>query len=121
MADQQQRYSIIARQTTPWAIRFWFMWTVRAFHRGAFSKEEYQDFLLTLVAADRQGTLWTIGAATGKWYRKDGDRWVEGEPPDELYLPVPEDGWEQIIAEEGKIIKDWEKWQEKIHPSHGLS
>ncbi len=48
---------------------------------GKLSKEEYKALLKDLIVKGEDGRVWGIGERSGKWYYRDGDEWVLGEPP----------------------------------------
>jgi hypothetical protein len=45
-----------------------------------------------LVAGDGAGRLWSVGLATGAFYRWDGSRWTPDEPSGRLLLVTPAEG-----------------------------
>lgn len=50
------------------------------FDAGRIDEEEFQDEIEGLQLKDEQGWYWTIGAQTGKWYRFDGNDWIQETP-----------------------------------------
>ena len=50
------------------------------YHTGDLSLNDFRNALHDLVFRDIEGNLWTIGASSGKWYRRLGNQWVIGIP-----------------------------------------
>jgi LysM repeat protein len=50
------------------------------FDAGRIDEEEFQDEIEGLQLKDEQGWYWTIGAQSGKWYRYDGNEWIQETP-----------------------------------------
>ncbi len=48
---------------------------------GTLSGEAFEAALRGMMIEDG-GRYWHIGAASGHWFRSDGDRWVEAMPPE---------------------------------------
>ena len=55
------------------------------FHEGRVTFNRFREMLNDIMVYDRDGVLWTIGAGTGAWYRRDGDSWVRGTPVAPVY------------------------------------
>jgi len=69
------------------------------YRRKALTLDDFLSALKDLMFYDFDGNLWTIGAGSGKWYCREGDRWVLGSPQGPLtkatqaslkYSPVEE-------------------------------
>lgn len=58
------------------------------YRRGELPLAEYRSWLKTMILRDTQGRVWTIGAKTGRWYRREGKQWVADTPEDSLALYV---------------------------------
>lgn len=56
------------------------------FERGGITAEEFEARVNEMTVTDSAGTLWQIGVTTGRWYRFDGQSWVEDTPP--LSTPI---------------------------------
>jgi len=48
--------------------------------QGRITAEEFEASVNEMVVTDPAGALWQIGVKTGKWYRFDGQGWVEDVP-----------------------------------------
>jgi predicted RNA-binding Zn-ribbon protein involved in translation (DUF1610 family) len=73
---------------------------VKALHAsGRIDAHQRRLFMQAIAAGDSQGNLWTIGTQTGKWFRKAGDAWLEGQPPETLLLVVPEKAFREAAAQ----------------------
>ena len=57
---------------------FYAVWN--EYSNGRLTIDRVRSFLQKLVMYDAEGNVWTIGARSGKWYRRVGDGWVEDEP-----------------------------------------
>jgi DNA-directed RNA polymerase subunit RPC12/RpoP len=66
---------------------------------GRIDADQRRLFMQAIAAGDSQGNLWTIGTQTGKWFRKTGDGWLEGQPPETLLLVVPEKAFREADAQ----------------------
>jgi hypothetical protein len=51
------------------------------FDAGALDGPAFEAALRGLMIED-EGRYWHIGAASGRWFVSDGDRWVEADPPE---------------------------------------
>jgi hypothetical protein len=51
------------------------------FEQGSITAEEFETRVNEMVVTDSAGVLWQIGVSSGKWYRFDGQNWVEDVPP----------------------------------------
>lgn len=51
------------------------------FDAGALDGPAFEAALRGLMIED-EGRYWHIGAASGRWFVSDGDRWVEAEAPE---------------------------------------
>lgn len=48
--------------------------------QGRITAEEFEARVNEMAVTDSAGVLWQIGVKTGKWYRYDGQNWVEDVP-----------------------------------------
>jgi hypothetical protein len=48
---------------------------------GEITPAQMQQALAGLRVTDEQGTTWQMGAASGKWYRREADGWKAAVPP----------------------------------------
>jgi hypothetical protein len=48
--------------------------------QGRVTAEEFEARVNEMFVTDSAGDLWQIGVKTGKWYRYDGQNWVEDVP-----------------------------------------
>jgi len=56
-------------------------WKLRSQHEaGTLGDAEFEAAVGDLTVVDAQGDAWQIGVSTGRWYRFDGQTWVEGFP-----------------------------------------
>jgi hypothetical protein len=57
----------------------------RQFDQKQISAEEFERRINDLVVLGPAGEQWQIGVSSGKWYRFDGQSWVEDMPPSEQF------------------------------------
>ena len=50
------------------------------FATGRITHQQFEQALQALMIEDDQGRHWSLGVDTGKWYRHDGQAWVETDP-----------------------------------------
>jgi len=50
------------------------------YERGEILAERFEEIVNGLQLTDASGQIWHIGVKTGKWYRFDGQNWVEDVP-----------------------------------------
>ena len=50
------------------------------YDKGQITAEEFERQVNEVVVTDENGAEWQIGVRTGKWYRFDGQGWVEDVP-----------------------------------------
>lgn len=50
------------------------------FEQGRIAADEFETSVNEMVVTDSAGMLWQMGVKTGKWYRFDGQTWVEDVP-----------------------------------------
>lgn len=62
-----------------------FQTVAMGFHNKIMTFNEFREYLKDLMLVDRQGTLWTIGAGSGSWYRRDGESWTQATPSGDLF------------------------------------
>jgi hypothetical protein len=74
------------------------------FEGGELSETGFKTQLEALMVQDEAGTWWMIGYETEKWYRSDGDDWVQAEPP---VLPTRESAQTANWAEIFSITLAW--------------
>ncbi|MBM3149412.1 MAG: DUF4190 domain-containing protein [Chloroflexi bacterium] len=60
------------------------------FKAGAITEAEFKAQLEKLMIQDEQGRWWMIGYETGQWYYHDGEKWVQGQPPQLIERPPAE-------------------------------
>lgn len=51
------------------------------YNQGQLTTEQFEQAVDQLAVTDKQGDLWQIGVKSGKWYRFEGQHWVEDTPP----------------------------------------
>jgi hypothetical protein len=51
------------------------------FEVGKLTETEFKSQLEDLMIQDNNGNWWMIGYETELWYRNDGNKWVQAEPP----------------------------------------
>jgi len=54
------------------------------FKAGKITESEFKARLEDLMVQDETGTWWMIGYETEKWYRNDGEEWVQADPPADM-------------------------------------
>lgn len=69
----------------PLEIEAYFSLHCEGFHEGRITFNRLRETLNDIMVYDRNGVLWTIGAGSGAWYRRDGDAWVRGTPHSPVY------------------------------------
>ena len=57
------------------------------YRMGLMDPAAFNEVLKIFQFRDEAGTLWTPGARTDQWYRRDGTEWVTANPPARLLLP----------------------------------
>ncbi len=65
-------------------VRSYFSVLKEQLQKGELTATAFQKMLGELRLYDPQGSLWTIGAKTGRWYLKRNGQWVEGVPAGKL-------------------------------------
>lgn len=72
-----------------------------AYQAGEISAKSFEKQVNALMVVD-QGTRWMIGVNSGRWYRHDGNRWIEDNPPasTEIYAPAQDQQTIQTETEE---------------------
>ena len=48
--------------------------------QGHITADEFESRVNEMIVTDSAGVLWQMGVKTGKWYRYDGQGWVEDTP-----------------------------------------
>ena len=66
-----------------------FSWLKARHDAEMLTDAEFNHALEKLVLRDAAGTPWMIGADSGRWYRHDGQRWVEADPGQASTTPTP--------------------------------
>ena len=56
------------------------------YEHGAITQDLYKGLCGKFRFRDAAGYLWSIGAASSRWYRWDLTAWTDAEPPAELYF-----------------------------------
>jgi len=59
------------------------------YEQGQISADEFERQMNEVVVTDENGAEWQIGVQTGKWYRYDGQNWVEDVPSGIVQASVP--------------------------------
>lgn len=69
-----------------------FAKVLTVYQRGLINKEETGEILTNLRISDSQGTQWTLGATTRRWYKRTlGSSWKVTPPPAAANDPVLEE------------------------------
>jgi hypothetical protein len=69
------------------------------FEAEKLTEAEFKSELEELMVQDEAGTWWMIGYETEKWYRNDGEDWVQAEPPViRTQEPVQTSDWADIFS-----------------------
>ncbi len=58
------------------------------FDQGRLSADNFEKRVNEMTVTDVRGDLWQIGVSSGKWYRYDGQNWVEDMPFNIIQPPV---------------------------------
>lgn len=63
----------------------------KGYAAGSLSAQDFDRAVQRLLVVDPAGCAWRMGALTGRWYRREGDRWQPVSPSGEaaMYLPAP--------------------------------
>lgn|GEM_PF-3425732 len=69
----------------PAEIEAYFNILCEGFRKNEFNFNQFREILKDIMLYDGEETLWTIGAKSGNWYRRDGEKWVTGTPEGPLY------------------------------------
>ena len=59
------------------------------YRQGRITGEDFANAVDDLAVTDKEGQEWKIGLQSGKWYRKEGDQWLEDSPAVEKSAPIP--------------------------------
>ena len=78
---------ILNQTATPAKILERFEIIREQYRMGLMDAPSFNEVLKIFQFRDSSGALWTPGAQTNQWYRREGKQWVAGNPPDELRLP----------------------------------
>ena len=65
-----------------------FSYLCFAYRNGQFTFRQFNEALKVLRFLDINGAMWTVGAGSGKWYRRQGQAWLRGEPASRLVISV---------------------------------
>jgi len=84
MVEQQQKYDNVFA-FPPEDIEMYVRILARGFHTKKLTFSEFKEELKDVMLVDRDGTLWTVGAGSGAWYRREDDKWLRSIPPGELF------------------------------------
>ena len=57
------------------------------YRMGLMDPQSFNEVLKIFQFRDAGGALWTPGARSNQWYRREGHRWVADDPPAQLLLP----------------------------------
>ena len=69
----------------PVEIEAYFGILCAGYQKGELTFNELRNELKDIMLYDENAVLWTIGARTGKWYRREGEKWIDGTPEAPLY------------------------------------
>jgi len=79
--DTQEKISAF----NPIEIEVYFNILCEGFQKGELTFNELRDELKDIMLYDENAVLWTIGAKSGKWYRREDEKWITGTPEGPLY------------------------------------
>jgi hypothetical protein len=65
-----------------------FQYLCYSYRAGQFTFRQFSEALGVLRFLDIDGTMWTVGAGSGKWYRREGQQWLRGQPASRLVMSV---------------------------------
>jgi RNA polymerase subunit RPABC4/transcription elongation factor Spt4 len=65
-----------------------FHYLCYAYRKGQFTFRQFNEALKVLRFLDINGAMWTVGAGSGKWYRRQDPKWLRGEPASRLVISV---------------------------------
>ena len=57
------------------------------YRMGLMDPSSFNEVLKIFQFRDATGALWTPGARSNQWYRRDGAKWVPGTAPEQLQVP----------------------------------
>lgn len=86
----------------PEEVKLLFAALARCFREGTVTKDGLRRAMGDLVFYDVRRDLWTLGASSGSWYRRQGQAWVRGEPRGLLVQAAAVHRLAPIISEPGK-------------------
>lgn len=69
----------------PAEIEVYFSILCEGFQKGELSFNQIRETLKDIMLYDQDGILWTIGAKSGKWYCREGEKWITSTPEGPLY------------------------------------
>jgi hypothetical protein len=104
-----EKLKVVPKKVTPETVQIVLERVKYIFSQGEINEDQYRFAVHCLTAGDIEGNLWTVGTETGKWYRKDGDEWIQDDPPGVLIWAVPEAELKKLEAEELEILRMSEK------------
>lgn len=84
MVEQKNKYSNVFSFTSD-DIDTYVKILAQSFHTKQLSFNEFKEAMKDVMLVDRDGMLWTIGAGSGAWYRREEEHWIKSVPPTELF------------------------------------
>lgn len=84
MVEQPKKYHNVFA-FTPKDIELYVHILARGFHTKKLTFNEFKEEMKDVMLVDRDSTLWTIGAGSGAWYRREEDNWIRSIPSEELF------------------------------------
>ena len=81
-------------------------WNRGLYVHGKIEEDVFRGITNALTAVDSQGNIWTMGAQSGKWYKKKDGKWIEGRPEERLLIGVPEERFNRFIMGLKKIREE---------------
>ena len=78
---------ILNQSTTPAKIVAQLDVIRERYRMGLMDPAAFNEVLKLFQFRDAANTVWTPGAQTNQWYRREGREWRAATPPDQLMLP----------------------------------
>lgn len=67
-----------------WEIMTYFYFLCKEYHIGRITLEELKMVLSKLFFIDEKADIWTLGIRSGKWYKRNKNKWIPGLPNGKL-------------------------------------